>query len=316
MRSLRGLARVVGLKGSRKGRFRIQSVAEMTGVPASTLRAWEQRYGFPSPERTASSYRVYSDADVQRIAKIRSLCDSGMAPAEAVAEILEQEERAAAPPSSPRPPAPAERLAAPGELSPIAQRILDAVTEPDPAALDEALRSAMLLGSPQEVYSSALAPAWTHVRDGLASGRLDVGRERIAAEVFGHAARDLVRLGQPRGAGRSVVLATASDEDDMLPLLPVAFAAQAGGRRALLLPAHSTPHGISGAAEVVDADFVALAITEAPSSRRAISLLDDFARRMGDRRWLVCGPAAVALAETIESVGGLAMTDNTLPEGV
>ena len=46
------------------GRYRINVVAELTGVPAATLRAWERRYGIPTPARTASSYRLYSDVDV------------------------------------------------------------------------------------------------------------------------------------------------------------------------------------------------------------------------------------------------------------
>ena len=58
-----------------KGKYRIQTVAEMTGVPASTLRTWEQRYGFPTPDRTASAYRVYSDDDIREIMRVRELCD-------------------------------------------------------------------------------------------------------------------------------------------------------------------------------------------------------------------------------------------------
>ena len=42
-----------------RGPYRIHVVAEMTGIPAATLRAWERRYGIPSPERTASGYRLY-----------------------------------------------------------------------------------------------------------------------------------------------------------------------------------------------------------------------------------------------------------------
>ena len=71
-----------------KGKFRIQTVAEMTGVPASTLRTWEQRYGFPSPDRTASAYRMYSQDDIDRIGKVRELCEQGLGPAEAVKQIL------------------------------------------------------------------------------------------------------------------------------------------------------------------------------------------------------------------------------------
>jgi MerR family transcriptional regulator, light-induced transcriptional regulator len=42
----------------------IKEVAERTGLAAGTIRMWEQRYGVPQPRRTASGYRVYTDADV------------------------------------------------------------------------------------------------------------------------------------------------------------------------------------------------------------------------------------------------------------
>ena len=54
---------------SENGRYRIQSVAEMTGVSAATLRAWERRYGVPTPSRTASAYRLYGDEDVALVAQ-------------------------------------------------------------------------------------------------------------------------------------------------------------------------------------------------------------------------------------------------------
>ena len=69
------------------GRYRIQSVAEMTGVSAATLRAWERRYGIPAPQRTASAYRLYTDRDVELIRRVRELCANGVAPAQAVQMI-------------------------------------------------------------------------------------------------------------------------------------------------------------------------------------------------------------------------------------
>ena len=44
----------------------IQAIARRTGVPAATLRKWEQRYGVLRPERTAGSHRRYSERDVLR----------------------------------------------------------------------------------------------------------------------------------------------------------------------------------------------------------------------------------------------------------
>ena len=44
--------------------LRIRDVVERTGVGEATLRAWEQRYGFPEPERLPSGHRRYRESDV------------------------------------------------------------------------------------------------------------------------------------------------------------------------------------------------------------------------------------------------------------
>ncbi|MBW3536071.1 MAG: MerR family transcriptional regulator [Gemmatimonadetes bacterium] len=61
------------------GRYRIGAVAEMTGVPPETLRAWERRYGAVEPERGESGFRMYSQDDLERLVLIKRLCDRGNA---------------------------------------------------------------------------------------------------------------------------------------------------------------------------------------------------------------------------------------------
>src|SRR3954453_2989212 len=72
------------------GPFRINWVAENTGVAEATLRAWERRYQFPKPSRTPSGYRIYSQADVEQIQRMRELCEAGLAPADAAQLILRE----------------------------------------------------------------------------------------------------------------------------------------------------------------------------------------------------------------------------------
>lgn len=48
----------------------IAEVAAATGVPPATLRAWEERHGFPAPARLAGGRRAYSDDDVARIRRL------------------------------------------------------------------------------------------------------------------------------------------------------------------------------------------------------------------------------------------------------
>jgi DICT domain-containing protein len=56
----------------------IKDVAERTGIAAGTIRMWEQRYGFPVPDRTASGYRRYTEDDVEALRKVLALRHRGL----------------------------------------------------------------------------------------------------------------------------------------------------------------------------------------------------------------------------------------------
>ena len=45
---------------------------------AGTIRMWEQRYGFPVPQRTASGYRRYSPSDVEALQRVLAYKEHGM----------------------------------------------------------------------------------------------------------------------------------------------------------------------------------------------------------------------------------------------
>lgn len=47
--------------------FNLKVVLKETGLAADTLRAWERRYGLPSPNRTAGGHRLYSQRDIETI---------------------------------------------------------------------------------------------------------------------------------------------------------------------------------------------------------------------------------------------------------
>jgi DICT domain-containing protein len=56
----------------------IKDVAERTGLAAGTIRMWEQRYGFPVPERAASGYRVYKPEDVEMLRRAIGFRERGL----------------------------------------------------------------------------------------------------------------------------------------------------------------------------------------------------------------------------------------------
>ena len=73
----------VASPGMRK--LSIGEVAARTGVGEGTLRMWEQRYGFPEPERTESGARRYGERDVELIRQVARDRDRGLAMRAAIA---------------------------------------------------------------------------------------------------------------------------------------------------------------------------------------------------------------------------------------
>jgi MerR family transcriptional regulator, light-induced transcriptional regulator len=64
--------------------LRMRDVVERTGVGEATLRAWEERYGVPAPERLPSGHRRYRHSDVELVRRIARLRESGVGVREAI----------------------------------------------------------------------------------------------------------------------------------------------------------------------------------------------------------------------------------------
>jgi DNA-binding transcriptional MerR regulator len=78
------------------GIYSIGAVARMLGVPAPTLRAWEERYQQIVPARSAGGQRLYSRDQVDQLVFIRNQIEQGLQPADAHRLLAEQYHRDAA----------------------------------------------------------------------------------------------------------------------------------------------------------------------------------------------------------------------------
>lgn len=59
--------------------YSIGEFARLCGINATTLRAWQRRYGLLKPLRTDGGHRLYSDDDVQQALKILDWVKKGVA---------------------------------------------------------------------------------------------------------------------------------------------------------------------------------------------------------------------------------------------
>lgn len=277
----------------REGKYRIQAVAEMTGIPAATLRAWERRYGLPDPGRTESSYRLYSDHDIAMVRRVRELCDGGMAPSEAARTVLDEADTWRVAPANNADPYDHAR-----------QAIVEAVAAFDPGRAEYAVRHAMALGPATAIYDRVFAPAMREIGDRWHAGEIGVAQEHLATGLLADAASTMLRLVQREDAERTVVLACFADEEHDFPSYGIAMHMCSWGHRVVRLGARTPPQAVHQAVQELEPSLVALSVTLMPEPHRARELVEGYARACGDTPWVVGGDSAAALSRLVEEHGG------------
>ena len=289
------------------GPYRIATVAEVTGVPEATLRAWERRYGIPTPERAASGYRLYGAAEVEQVREMRRLCEEdGLAAAEAARVVRARAVAVAGGPD-------AANLVAPGvdPFEAVIDAIVDAVGRFDDEAFEEQLGRLLFMGSAGQIFERAIAPALVEIGDRWHAGELTVAQEHFASQKLGTLMRHLLRLSPGMQAEQCAVFASFADDEHELGLLGFALRVSEWGTRPIFLGARTPPSAVRSAVESVAPKLVALSVSILPPRPRARELVEDYAVACGDVPWIVGGAAASRIEELVTKNGGLVAAEDT-----
>lgn len=246
-------------------RYRVAAVERMTGIPASTLRSWERRYGWPRPFRAASGQRHYSDHDVALIRFLDRRRIEGMSMLQATA-LLQS--------------APEVEDHDPGRLL---ARLVAALRAFDEAEAERAFAAAESLlgveGAAISVVPAAIVAAST---PGLDS---DPGQDGVPVEVEHFASnflrRQVLRLldGQPPAMGRPVLVGCGPDEQHELGALLLTLLLRARGHRVVYLGARVPGPAMERAAAALDPAGVVVSLTMPESLELALGWTSDH------RRW-------------------------------
>ncbi|HLI29339.1 MAG TPA: MerR family transcriptional regulator [Chloroflexota bacterium] len=70
------------------GFYTTQRVARVTGIPVTTILAWERRYGIPRPKRGEGGRRLYSEQDIELLRAMRARTAEGVRAEIAARELL------------------------------------------------------------------------------------------------------------------------------------------------------------------------------------------------------------------------------------
>ncbi|MEW5926997.1 MAG: MerR family transcriptional regulator [Gemmatimonadota bacterium] len=204
--------------------YRIKSVAALTGINTATLRAWERRYRLVSPHRTPGGYRVYSDQDVDTIARVKALLDRGLKVGEAVAIMQRGEVTPALPEAA-------------ASTEAVRDAILAALLDFDRSAADRLYERLSTLPFADRV-EEVLMPLLRRVGEMWERGEATVTQEHFVS-VFAREKLDwmLGFLAAAPADGPEVVLAGLPGERHELGLMGVAVHLAARGWRVTYLGA-------------------------------------------------------------------------------
>ena len=213
----------------------IQGASQATGVPATTLRAWESRYGIARPQRTEAGYRVYDEHAIAEIRRMQEYLKAGATPRLAAdAVIRTRAEVTSAADDGPTPALSPGSAPTPRGLPPLRDLLHAAVTL-DERRLAAALDVAFSTASFDLVLDRWLFPALREVGLAWERGELDVSAEHlVSAAVMRRLAALYDAAGFAPSAPRVLVGLPPGSEHE-IPPLSFAIAARRAGLGAIYL---------------------------------------------------------------------------------
>lgn len=278
-----------------KGKYTVNEVEARTKVPATTLRQWERRYGFPQPERSESGYRLYNDIDLQHISIMKRYIDDGVPPSRA-AILVKQTSRE---PQSPR------------SLMSLHKDLVKHLVDLDEIKALAVLHEAYALFSVEQVMFEVMMPAMVDVGDMWHRGLVNTTVEHFATTFIQGRLHALLGFSPNVRNAPAVIVACAPGEQHELAALMLAVCLRRTGYSVYYLGANTPIEDLLEMSRKVSP--VAVMISAAtPGALEELSKVQHLLRQMSG--YLVFGGRAFKDKEAnATSLGGLYL-GGTIPE--
>ena len=288
--------------------YTVGRAAELTGVPSTTLRKWEQRYGVVVPQRSAGNYRLYDDEAVRRLSVMRTLVDAGWSAHEAAEHVVHDVSAAAA------------EIARPEETctDPRAHELVRCAVEFDVPALDWLLADAFTNGDYAGAVDGWLLPSMVTLGRAWQRGEVSVAGEHfVSAAVHRRLAHAFQSFPVVSPAGPRVVSGLARGSRHELGVLAFSLVLRSRGVSVTYLGSDLPLEAWVDAVRLIAPAAVVLAaptVEDLPAVREAVEALMPMAAVLlgGAHQDEVVGPellghragaAASALADRLMTAG-------------
>lgn len=243
--------------------YKIGVVSRLTGLSADVVRVWERRYKAISPQRSGGGSRLYSDAEIARLRKLRQAVELGHAIGQ-VAKLPDNELDTLA--SHQR----ASLSVGPEPANPYGvarERFLAAITRMDVVTADEEINRAATLYPPRVLIKQIVAPLLAEIGDRWAHRDMGIAQEHVATNLIRNLLSSLFRLYPPDVAAEAIVVATPSGERHEFGILLTALIAATRGWRVVYLGVDLPAEEIARAVKMTKARVLALSLINGHSEQ-------------------------------------------------
>lgn len=286
-------------------RYPIRVAARRVGISEVTLRAWERRYAAIEPARSDGGQRMFSDADVERLALLRTLTTAGTT-ISALAPLPTPELRRLAPAGAElgaSAPSGIDQSASDSHHSPALSRELAvctrAIVSIDADRLHQTLMRLVLEEGTLGFLADVASPLCGWIGDEWSAGRLSEAQEHSASEVLRRVFGFMLQTLRRERRERHVVFATLAGERHEFGAMMAAIIAAYDGWSYNYLGADLPAAAIATAVKRLDARLVALSIVAPTAPAQPGRELVALRRAVGRSVEIVVGGPSAALVDPV-----------------
>ena len=266
--------------------FTIANVEKETGLSKDTLRMWERRYGFPSPERDTGGDRLYPAGQVEQLRLIKRLIDQGHRPGQLMALSPEALRGL-----------PARGAATSGTREVVDEKIgelLALLKDHDATQFQQHLQQTLAREGLRRFVMDTVAPLTLAVGQAWEDGRFAVFEEHLFTELTKRVLRQAIASLPPPNGRPCILLTSVPDEPHVLGLLMAEALFALDGAQSVPLGTQMPLLDIARAAAAHRAEIVALSFSSAFPARRVAPVLAQLRNLLPDEVALWVGGAGVA----------------------
>jgi DNA-binding transcriptional MerR regulator/methylmalonyl-CoA mutase cobalamin-binding subunit len=285
-------------------RHPIAVVAERIGLSQDVLRVWERRYSAVSPARGPHGERLYSDADIERLALIQAATLAGRTISKVASLSTKELAALVAEDSAARERRPAVVPSAASEMRDVVGAALALARALDSSGLNDALRrAASTMGVPAFI-ETVVAPLLRRVGDEWHAGRVTLAQEHLISSLVHDIVAESMRSFAARSGGPRLLVATLAGERHGIGTALVGAAAAAEGWNVLYLGSDLPAAEIADAAAAAGVRVVAVSIVYVAQQSAVIDELRTLRSRLPHHVSLIAGGGgAAALSTELAAIG-------------